>query len=385
MQTGASLTKAYAPATVAPGGTSTLTITLNNFTTTTLSPVDFTDSWGVGASASAASTNCGGTLSFTATSVTLTGGTIGPAPAGVAGATSCTITLTVTGTATTVNAVAAGTIGGLPYAAASGTLTVTVPSPITGSKTFSPSTVLQGGTTSLTITLNNTTASPATIATPPPNQGVTDNLGTMGAGFTVPAGATIGGTCGSSITSALPTSTLTFAGGTIPANGSCSIIVSPVNVNVNATTGARTNSIAANGVRTSIGNNTAAITGPLTVTRVLSATKAFSPTPIQAGAKSRLTVTLTRAAGASALSSLAFTDLLTTMGGLGFVIANPANPVDDVHWRHGDGNAGANNFALSGGSLAGGAAATSCTVAIDVQSPVGQAAGTTPTRWLPTP
>ncbi|MFO1322819.1 MAG: hypothetical protein U1F15_02035 [Burkholderiales bacterium] len=376
VQTGASLTKAYSPATVAPGGTSTLTITFNNFTTTTLSPIDFNDAWGAGASATAASTTCGGTLSFTATSVTLTGGSLGPAPAAVAGAASCTITLTVTGTATTVNSVAAGTMGGVPYAAASGTLTVTAPSSITGSKSFSPNSVLQGGSTTMTITLNNSSATPAVIATAPPNQGVTDNLATLGTGYSVPAGATIGGTCGSSITSALPATLLTFAGGTIPANGSCTITVSPVNVDVNATTGTRTNSIAANGVRTSIGNNGEAITGQLTVARVLTSGKAFSPTPIQAGAKSRLTVTLTRAANAPALTNLTFTDLLTTMGGLGFVVANPANGATTCTGGTVNATPGANNFGLSGGSLAGGAAATACTVAIDVQSPAGQAPGT---------
>ena len=73
----------------------------------------------------------------------------------------------------------------------------------------------------------------------------------------MPAGATVGGTCGSSLTSALPTSTLTFTGGTIPANGSCTITISPVNVaDGDRRRAHRTNTIAVNGVRTSVGNNT---------------------------------------------------------------------------------------------------------------------------------
>ena len=128
--------------------------------------------------ATSASTTCGGSVGFTATSVTLKGGSIGPAPAG-SGAASCMITVTVTAASTTTNAVPAGTIGGVNYAAAAGTLTV---STVTGEKSFSPATALQGGTTALTITLRNNSGVATTITS------VTDNLATMGAGQFVGAG-----------------------------------------------------------------------------------------------------------------------------------------------------------------------------------------------------
>jgi hypothetical protein len=103
----------------------------------------------------------------------------------------------------------------------------------------------------------------------------------------------VSGTCGTSLTSAAGATTLTFAGGTIPANGSCTIIVNAIAIAGTATSGNHTNTIAVNGVVTSAGNNLATLTGTVSVTRVLNATKAFAPTPIQAGTRSRLTVTLT--------------------------------------------------------------------------------------------
>ncbi|MCC6194444.1 MAG: DUF11 domain-containing protein, partial [Burkholderiales bacterium] len=376
VQTGAALTKAFAPTSVAVGGSATLTITVRNFNQTTLSPITFTDTLPANLVLTGApTTTCSGTLTSSAgppASVTLTGASLGAAPAGV-GAASCTITIPVSPTTsgTKTNNIAAGTWGGVAYSG-TGNVNLAV-SDITGSKSFSPGTVLQGGTTALTITLTNRDAAPVTINSP---SGVTDNLATLGTGFSVPAGATVGGTCGSSITSALPATTLVFGGGTIPAGGSCTITISPVNVAANATTGTRTNTIAVNGVQTSGGNNTVTITGTLVVTRVLSAAKSWSPTQVQAGGVSRLTVTLTRAAGASALSGIAFTDLLTTMGGLGFVVANPANEATTCGGGTVTATPGATSFSLAGGSLAGGAAATSCTVSVNVQAPPGQAAGT---------
>ncbi|MFO1311766.1 MAG: hypothetical protein U1F41_06815 [Burkholderiales bacterium] len=377
VQTGGALTKAFSPAgPIAVGGTSTLTITVSNFNQTTLSPITFTDTLPAGLVLNGVpTTTCSGTLSSVAgppSSVTLTGASLGPAPA-AAGATTCTVTVPViaTTTGTKTNNIAGGTWGGVAYTG-TGNVAINV-SNVTGSKSFSPATVLQGGTTALTITLTNGTNAAVTINAA---NGVTDNLGTMGTGFSVPAGATVGGTCGSSLTSPLPTSTLVFAGGTIPALGSCTITISPVNVAANASTGARTDTIAANGVQTSGGNNVTTITGPLTVTQVLTAAKTFLTTPVIPGARSTLRVRLTRAANASALSNIAFTDNLTTMAGLGFTVANPSNASTTCTGGTVTATPGGTSFSLAGGSLAGGAAATTCDVFVDVQVPPAQTAGT---------
>ena len=223
----------------------------------------------------------------------------------------------------------------------------------------------------MTITLINNRAVPVTITS------VTDNLATMGAGFfSVQPGAVVSGTCGSSLTSALPATLLTFTGGNIAASSSCTIIVNPVTIAATTTSGNHTDTIAVNGVVTSLGNNTTTLTGTVAITRVLAVAKAFAPTPVVAGARTRLTVTITRGATAPALTGLAFTDSLATMGGLGFVVANPANATTTCVGGTVTAAPGASNFSLSGGTLAGGAAATTCTVAVDVQVPVGQAAGT---------
>ena len=84
---------------------------------------------------------------------------------------------------------------------------------------------------------------------------------------------------------------------------------------------------------------------------------------------------MSRAAGAPALSSIGFTDNLGTMGGLGFTVANPANAATTCPGGVVTATPGASTFSLAGANLAGGAAATSCTVSLDVQSPAGQAPG----------
>ncbi len=109
--------------------------------------------------------------------------------------------------------------------------------------------------------------------------------------------------------------------------------------------------------------------------RALTVAKAFAPATVQSGTKSRLTVTLTRTGGASALSNITFTDLLTTMGA-GFVVATPANAATTCTGGTVTATSGTTSFSLAGGSLAGGAANTSCTVALDVATPVAGPTGT---------
>jgi hypothetical protein len=123
------VTKAFSPASIAPGGISTLTITLANSNPgTNITGVAFTDTYPanlVNAAAPAASTTCGGTLSATAGggSIALSGGTI---PAGG----SCTVTVDVTSATAGnyANTLAAGSVtsgnAGSNTAAGSAGLTV---------------------------------------------------------------------------------------------------------------------------------------------------------------------------------------------------------------------------------------------------------------------
>ncbi len=370
VQTGAQVTKAFAPTPVAPNGASSLTITVTNFNSSMLTPIAFTDTLPVTIQATALPvSSCGGTIDTVPaqpasppyTAFTLAGGSlagvVGPGP----GTTTCTITAPVTASASGTNTIPAGNYGGVAIAAASGTLSV---SAITGSKSFSTP-ALQTGSATMTITLNNLTAVDATITS------LRDDLTTMGAGFTVQSGATPGGTCGVTLTSATPGTLITTTGGFIAANSSCTIIL-PLDISPTAATGNRTDTIAiannaVNGVHTTTGNNAVTITGVVNVQRALTVTKAFNPASVQGGTASRLTVTMTPTV---ALTGAGFVDDLTTMGA-GFTLLSSGPGPNPVATNCGGGtvtaNPGATSFSLAGGVLAAG---VPCTVAVNVATPV---------------
>ncbi len=362
VQTGGSVAKAFAPTPIAPSGASTMTITVTNFNESVLTPITFTDTFPAAITATAVPTStCGGTISTVPsqpapppyTGFTLTGGSLAAVVGPGAGSTTCTITAPVTATATGTNTLPANNYGGVAIAAASGTLSV---SAITGSKSFTTP-ALQTGTTTMTVTLNNLTALPAAITS------FTDLLTTMGAGFTVGGAPIIGpADCGSTITAPVGGTSITATGGTIPAGGSCTITI-PVAISAIAATGNRTNTIAVNGVKTSVGNNTLAITGVVNVQRALTVSKAFAPASIEEGTVSRLTVTMVPTV---ALTSVAFTDDLTTMGA-GFVVGPTPNVVvTGCGAGTATATAGATSFSLSGGTLTAG---TNCTVAVNIATP----------------
>ena len=235
---------------------------------------------------------------------------------------------------------------------------------ITASKAFAPAAVVQGGTSVLTVTINNAAAVAASLTAV-----FTDSLASMGAGYTIaaaPAGAT---TCGGALT-AVPGAT-SFSlpiGTTIPAAGSCTITI-PVRVAANAVTGGRVNTIAQTVLQTTQGRTQFPITATLTTSAALVVAKAFAPATVAALGTSRLTVTLTHANGAPAFSGLAFTDNLPA----GHTIAAVPNAVTTCGGVV-TAVSGAGVFSLAGGSLAAGA--TSCTVAVNVTTPAGAGAAT---------
>ena len=366
VQTGGSLAKAFAPTPIAPNGASTLTFTVTNFNSTVLTGIGFTDNLPGTMTATGVPTttcNASGPATITTlpaqpapppyTSFTVSGGSLAGVVGPAAGSTTCTVTVPVTASATGSNSILAGNYGGVAIGAV-GATTLSV-SAITGSKSFTTP-AIQTGTTTMTITLNNLTGSDANITS------FTDLLTTMGAGFTVSGAVT--NTCGIT-TFVAPVGgtsiTVSPASGTIPANGSCTITV-PIAISAIAATGNRTNTIAANGIHTSVGNNTVTITGVVNVQRALTMSKAFNPATVQGGAVSRLTVTL---APTVKLTGVGFTDDLTTMGA-GFVIAPVPNGVATNCGTVFAPVAGATSFAIAGGSLTAG---TNCTVAVNIATP----------------
>ncbi|MCX7256077.1 MAG: hypothetical protein NTZ64_04895 [Polaromonas sp.] len=371
--------KAFSPNPAAVGPNSTLTITLTNSSATAAAITSFSDNLNtMGGSpggfqiAAGASTTCASaTLTATAgtTLISLAGGTI-PANA------NCKITVPIQ--------VLAGTPAGLAYTntVASGALvtsrgtssgTTTAALTVTASgltKVFSPTTQAAGLASTLTITLNNPSTLAATISS------LTDNLTTMGAGFTVAASPAASSTCtGNNLSAAVGGTSITMTAGTIPASASCTITV-PVQIDDTVAAGTYTNTIAVGALVTSAGSNTTAATTTLKVI-VPSISKVFNPASAGPGPNTTLIITLTNPSSDPALIS-GFTDLLTTMGA-GFTVA--ASPVASSTC------VGNNLSATPGGTAITMTAGTipalgSCTITVPVQIPSSVTSGTNYTNTI---
>ena len=163
------LGKAFNPATILAGGTSTLTITLSNpdpAVATLTAPLTDTLPSGLTVSGSPSTTCVGGTVSATSSAVTLTGGSI-PADG------SCTLTVSVIAASggNYINSIAAGALqtnNGSNAGPAVATLTVTTPVTVapTIAKTFTPATITAGGDSILVITLSNAGPTPDVLTAP---------------------------------------------------------------------------------------------------------------------------------------------------------------------------------------------------------------------------
>jgi uncharacterized repeat protein (TIGR01451 family)/fimbrial isopeptide formation D2 family protein len=258
------VSKAFSPASVNPGGTSVLTITLVNPNTTiaTLNaPLIDTLPSGLVIVAPAPTTTCtgSGVLTNTTTSVTLPTGRIIPAGT-VSTPGTCTITLTAQGntSGSYLNTIPAGngvggttpaTNGGLSTdlgqgGAATDTLTVNnVLQTPTLTKTFNPTHIGSGQVSILTISLGNSNTSAINLT-----QALVDNLPTN-TSIAVPTGLTT--TCGG-----VPTTTTTSV--TLPNTSTIPVGGCIITVNVTSSTlGVFTNiipaGIFANGLNTTAG------------------------------------------------------------------------------------------------------------------------------------
>ncbi len=343
------ISKAFSPAIINAGGTSTLTLTLvnpNNSVATLSAP--FTDTLPANVSTSGAGANtCGGVVTSNASSVTLTGGSI-PANG------SCTVTVNVTGSTggNFINSLPTGSLqtsNGSNTAPAAATLTVipaTPTAPIVN-KAFAPASVTAGDPSTLTITLINPNNSIATLSAP-----FTDTLPANV--FTSGSGAN---TCGGTLS--VGVSSVTLTGGSIPANGSCT-----VTVNTTAfVAGNYIDTIAAGSLQTSNGNNAAPASATLTVIPVVTVapivSKTFAPVTIPAGGTSTLTLTLVNPNNTVATLTAPFTDTLP---------ANVFTSGGGSNTCGGTVSVGASSVTLTGGSIP---ANGSCTVSVNVTGSTG--------------
>ncbi|MBE7435823.1 MAG: sortase [Anaerolineales bacterium] len=320
-----SLSKLFVPTTIFSGETSQLTIRINNNDTdTNLTGASYTDTLPAGLQIANPNgltvTNCGAGASVSApangNTITLTNGTITPAQ-------DCLVQVDVTGASGayliangTANTIPAGpggpgslrtTQGVTNGSPAQAELTI---QPVGIAKSFAPGTVDAGDQTTLTITLQNPTGSAYT------GVAISDNLNTMGAGYTI-AGAPTANTCGfTTINAPLGGTLIQLSGGSIPASatpptprGTCVFSI-PVQTPLNSTGGTVTNTIPANVLTADQPvTNFLPATANLTVNRALTGTKAYSPLSIVVGGTSTVTITLNNASS-TALTGVNFTDNL---------------------------------------------------------------------------
>jgi uncharacterized repeat protein (TIGR01451 family) len=228
------------------------------------------------------------------------------------------------------------------------------PSPPTISKSFSPSPVAVGGTSTLTFTITN------------PNAG----LALSGIAFddTLPAGVTVttgsSSQCGGTLNRTAPDE-LSFTGGTLAAGGSCMITAT-----VTVTTAGPHDNVSDFVTSTNGGTNTGP-TGVATasITGVLppGIAKQFAPDPVLAGTPTTLTFTLTNPNVSLTLSGVAFSDTFPVAPGAMVVAPVPAAATTGCGAPTFAPSPGSGSISFSGGTIAPGG---TCIVTVNVVPPV---------------
>jgi uncharacterized repeat protein (TIGR01451 family) len=209
------INKSFAVPYILPGDTTTLTLTLNNPTALALSNVAFTDNFPINllvATPNALNNGCGGTATAASGVVSLTGGSL------IAGG-SCTITLDVS---SNVPGNYNNTSGGISSAetgsagAVSNTVSLSVVTKPSISKSFSPASIVAGGTSILTLQISNPNAIALT------DLGFTDNFPTDIMVASTPA---ITNNCGGTFAHVANDVSINLANGSVAANGTCTVTV----------------------------------------------------------------------------------------------------------------------------------------------------------------
>ncbi len=228
------------------------------------------------------------------------------------------------------------------------------PNPPTISKSFSPSPVAVGGTSTLTFTITNPNAGLAL-------SGIAFN-DTLPAGVTVTSGSSA--QCGGTLTRTAP-STLAFTGGTLAAGASCTVTAT-----VTVTTAGPHDNVSGFVSSTEGGTNTgptgiatASITGILPP----AIAKQFAPNPVLAGTPTTLTFTLTNPNASLAVSGVAFSDTFPVAPGAMVVAPVPSATTSGCGAPTFAPAAGSGSISFSGGTIAAGG---TCIVTVNVVAPV---------------
>jgi uncharacterized repeat protein (TIGR01451 family) len=341
----ATITKGFSPSSIAVGGISTLSFTINNPNASiALTGVSFSDSLPSGvqvASVPNASNTCGGTFTAAAnaTSVSLGSGT-------VAAGGSCNLSVKVTGTSAGVKNNTTGALssneGGT--GSTSNTATLTVVAPPTISKGFGASTVALHGSVVLSFAIAN----PNTVSL----SGVAFS-DALPAGLQVAATPGATNTCGGTFTASPNATSVNLAGGGLTASGSCAITV-----NVTGTSaGVKSNTTGAIS-STESGAGATSNTATVTVVAPPTISKGFSPANIAVNGTSTLSFTIANPNSTVGLTGLAFNDTFPA----GAQVASTPNAVDNCGGTF-SAVAASGTVSLTAGTVGAG---TSCTISVAV-------------------
>ena len=341
--------ESIAPATIAQGGAALITYTINNAAgSAAIAGISFTDSVPTSAliaSTPAATNSCGGTLGATAggSAISLSGATVG------AGA-SCSVTIPVTsvtvGAASSTSSILTTAVGN--SAAVSGALTVTAAPAPTLATVFSPDSIVEGATSVVTYTINNSGA--LIDAT---SLSLSNNLPSNIVVLASPAPST---TCtGGTLTAAEGSSAMSYAGGTVAAGASCTISMTVLS----AVDGAYTN---LTGDLTSSLGNSGTASDLLTVTETPAplASQVIAPSTVVQGGEAQVTFSIDNTAGLIPATGMSFNNALPN----GIIVAPTPGVINGCGGTF-SAVAGATSIGLTSGTVAAGA---SCDISVTLRS-----------------
>ena len=342
------LTKQFGATSISLNQSTSLTFTLNNANpSTTLSGITFTDELpsGLVYADTSPTPTCGGTLEAHTNGLILTNATLG-------GGASCSFAVNVTGTTIglkhniTSHVSSAQTEDG---EGATADLLVTTPPTLT--KSFAAETVPLNGTVRMALDVANANSVAVT------GLAVTDSLPS---GLLVANPANAATTCGGSLTAAPGTSLVQLTGGTVAANGVCTIGVDVIP----SSTGIITNTTGPVSSANAGTGNTA--TDSVSVVQRPAITKTFGADTVPLGGTTSLTIVVSNPDTAVTQTGVAFTDTLPA----GLVVATPNGLTGSCGGTETiTAVAGSNSVSLSGASLG---PTAQCTIKVDVR---GAAAG----------
>jgi uncharacterized repeat protein (TIGR01451 family) len=347
----AAIAKAFNPAAIALGATSSLTFTITNPPTNTVAQAGaaFTDTLPTGLTlASSSATVCGGTLTTTA-----------PAGIALAGAAiaingqcqfSVTVTGAVSGQYTNTTGSVSSTNGGTGNVA---TANLSVASPPTITKAFGAAKIALNASTPLTFTVS----SPGANTVPLTGLAFTDTL-PAGLQVSTPNGLT--GSCGGgTIAAAAGSSAITLAGASLAPGGSCAFAV-----NVTGTVvGSQNNSVTVTSANAGAGNTS---TASVTIVAPPTIQKSFGAASIALGGSTSLTFAINNPNAASSVTGIGFTDTLPA----GLAVSTPNGLTGTCGGGTITSTAGSGSVSLVGATLA---ASASCTFAVNVMAIAGGA------------